>query len=190
MIVVIEICIFLHVFIAMNNKTSVMKKVTFILAALAIAVTSFGNKKVAENVTNRTDNKVISLVPDEKSQGEIIHLTKKEFIAKIWDYNVLPKEWKYKGNKPAIIDFYADWCGPCRIASPILEEISKEYAGKIIVYKIDTDKEKELAADFGIQSIPAFLYIPVTGKPILAAGVGRSKEETKSMFVENINKHC
>ncbi len=189
MIVVIEICIFLHVFIGMNNKTSVMKKVTFILAALAIAVTSFGNKKVAENMTNRTDNKVISLVPDEKSQGEIIHLTKKEFIAKIWDYNVSPKEWKYKGNKPAIIDFYADWCGPCRIAAPILEEISKEYAGKIIVYKIDTDKEKELAADFGIQSIPAFLYIPVTGKPILAAGVGRSKEETKSMFVENINKH-
>ena len=90
--------------------------------------------------------------------------------------------------KKIFIDFYADWCGPCRIASPILEEVSQEYAGKIDVYKIDTQKEQELAADFGISSIPAFLYIPKNGKPVMAAGIGRSKEETKNMFKENISK--
>jgi thioredoxin len=116
-------------------------------------------------------------------------LTKDVFLKTVWDYNNSPQEWKFKGQKPAIIDFYADWCGPCKIASPILEEISKEYAGKIDIYKIDTEKEHELAAVFRISSIPAFLYIPADGKPVMMAGIGRSKEETKAMFIENINKY-
>jgi len=111
------------------------------------------------------------------------------FLQKVWDYNASPQEWKYKGDKPAIIDFYADWCGPCKIASPILEEISKEYAGKINVYKIDTQVERELASVFGISGIPAFLYIPKTGKPMMTSGIARSKEETKQMFESNIDKY-
>ena len=87
-----------------------------------------------------------------------------------------------------MIDFYADWCGPCKIASPILEEISKEYAGKINVYKIDTQVERELAAVFGISGIPAFLYIPMEGKPSMTSGIARSKEDTKKMFKQNIEK--
>ena len=94
----------------------------------------------------------------------------------------------FLGDKPAIIDFYADWCGPCRMASPILEEVSHEFAGKITVYKIDTQKEQELAAVFGVRGIPAFLYIPKSGKPTMMAGIARTKEDTKKMFVDNINK--
>ena len=91
-------------------------------------------------------------------QVEVKELTKAEFLELVYDYEANPQEWKYKGDKPCIVDFYASWCGPCRMLSPILKEIAKEYEGKIKVYKIDVDKEKALAADFHIQSIPALLW--------------------------------
>ena len=121
--------------------------------------------------------------------GETVKLTKDRFLKEVWDYNEYPQEWKFLGDKPAIIDFYADWCGPCKIAAPILDEVSNEFAGKINVYKIDTQRERELAKVFGIQSIPAFLYIPMEGKPVMMAGIGRTKEDTREMFVSNINKY-
>jgi len=96
-------------------------------------------------------------------------LTKGEFLQKVFDYEN-KKEWEFQGDKPAIIDFYADWCGPCKMVSPILEELSEEYAGKIDVYKVDTDKEGELSGAFGIQSIPSLLFIPVGEKPQMATG--------------------
>ncbi|OFY17572.1 MAG: thiol reductase thioredoxin [Bacteroidetes bacterium GWF2_33_38] len=97
------------------------------------------------------------------------HLTKLTFIEKVFDYEK-NKEWKFKGNTPVIIDFYADWCGPCKKMSPILEQLNKEYDGKIIFYKIDTQKEQELANVFGITGIPAFLFIPVEGEPQMSMG--------------------
>lgn len=109
------------------------------------------------------------------------HLTKETFLSKIFDYEH-ETEWKYKGELPAIIDFYADWCAPCRMVAPILEQISKEYAGKINVYKVDTDKEQELAMVFGIRSIPSILFIPKHGKPQMAMGA-----MPKEAFVEAIN---
>lgn len=139
-----------------------------------------------KNVADQSAASTQVKASDTKSS---VLLTKAQFIEKVWDYTKSPDDFKYLGDKPAIIDFYADWCGPCRVASPILDEIGSEYAGKIQVYKINTDQEKELAMVFQIRGIPAFLYIPATGKPVMTSGIGRSKEETKKMFVDNIEKY-
>ncbi|HDR04664.1 MAG TPA: thioredoxin [Candidatus Marinimicrobia bacterium] len=96
-------------------------------------------------------------------------LTKDTFLAKVFDYGK-NNEWKYEGKLPAIIDFYADWCQPCKIVAPILEELSKEYEGKMHVYKIDVEKEQELASIFGVRNIPSLLFIPVSDKPQMAVG--------------------
>jgi thioredoxin len=97
------------------------------------------------------------------------HLTKSDFLEKIFNFEQ-NKEWKYEGELPAIIDFYADWCGPCKIVAPVLEELSTEYEGKINIYKVDTESEQELAAAFGIRSIPSLLFIPADGQPQMAQG--------------------
>ncbi|MGL4229649.1 MAG: thioredoxin [Tannerellaceae bacterium] len=102
--------------------------------------------------------------------GKVIKLNKEEFLKKVFNYEKSSQEWKYEGNKPAIIDFYADWCGPCRKVAPVLEELAKEYDGKIVVYKVDTEKDKELAQKFGIQSLPSLLFVPMNGKPQMAVG--------------------
>lgn len=97
------------------------------------------------------------------------HLTKEDFLNNIFDYEK-SQDWKFKGNVPAIIDFYADWCGPCKAVAPVLEELSDEYQGQVEIYKIDTEQEAELSEVFGIQSIPTFLFIPVEGPPMLQKG--------------------
>ncbi len=97
------------------------------------------------------------------------HLTKESFKKEVFDYEQ-NKEWKYAGEKPAIIDFYADWCGPCKMVAPVLEELEKEYNGKIEIFKVDTEAEQELAAMFGIRSIPSLLFIPKEGQPQMAQG--------------------
>lgn len=98
-----------------------------------------------------------------------VKLTTADFKEKVFDYEN-EKEWKYKGTVPAIIDFYADWCGPCKMVAPVLEELAKEYEGKLIIYKVDTEAEMELSAVFGIQSIPTFLFIPQSGLPMMQPG--------------------
>lgn len=98
------------------------------------------------------------------SKETVIHLTNEQFKKLVFNYEV-NKEWKYLGNKPCIIDFYANWCAPCRLMSPRLEEIAKEYSGKLIVYKVDTDKEQQLSASLGIQSLPTLLFVPQNGQP-------------------------
>lgn len=99
-----------------------------------------------------------------------IHLTKSEFLKKIADFENNPSEWIFLGEKPAIVDFYADWCGPCKMVSPILDELADEYKDKVNIYKVNTEKEPELAAAFGIRSIPSILFIPKNGQPQMAQG--------------------
>ena len=97
------------------------------------------------------------------------NLSKATFIEKVFDYEN-NSEWNFKGDKPCIIDFYADWCGPCKMVAPILEELSLEYAGKVDIYKIDTEVESELATVFGIRSIPSVLFCPLNEKPRMSVG--------------------
>jgi len=98
-----------------------------------------------------------------------IHLSAQDFKDKVFNYET-EQEWKYQGDKAAIIDFYADWCGPCKSIAPVLEELSEQYKDDILVYKIDTDKEMELSSLFGIQSIPTLLFIPMNGNPMVQKG--------------------
>ncbi len=106
---------------------------------------------------------------EESASGDIRELTGDAFYKTIADYEV-NKEWKYKGSQPAIIDFYATWCPPCRKLSPLVDEVAKEYKGKIIVYRINIDKEKDLVNKLGITNIPTLLYIPLTGQPKVTLG--------------------
>ena len=108
----------------------------------------------------------------------VITLTKREFKDKIFDYS-LSREWNYKGTLPAVVDFYADWCGPCKMVAPILDELSNEYAGKIKVYKINTEKDPEVSKAFGVSSIPTLLFIPQIGKPTVVRGA-QSRQSLKS----------
>jgi thioredoxin len=97
------------------------------------------------------------------------HLTKEAFLNKVFNFEK-NKEWKFEGTKPCIIDFYADWCGPCKMVAPVLEDLAKDYDGKLDVYKVNTEEEQELASAFGIRSIPSFLFVPAEGQPQMAMG--------------------
>jgi thioredoxin 1 len=100
----------------------------------------------------------------DSQDGEVVAMNKALFISEVFDFEKSP-EWKYIGNKPAIIDLYADWCPPCRAIAPIMKSLAKEYAGKIVIYKVNVDKEKELASFFQATSIPLVVYIPIKGEP-------------------------
>ena len=112
-----------------------------------------------------------------------IKLSTQDFKDKVFNYET-EKEWKYKGTVPAIIDFYADWCGPCKMVAPVLEELATEYEGRSVIYKVDTEAEMELAGVFGIQSIPTFLFIPVDADPMMQPGAF-----PKKVFKEIIEDH-
>lgn len=127
-----------------------------------------------------------SRISEEAAVMAPVHITREDFLEKIMDYEKNSTEWMYKGNLPCLIDFYADWCAPCRQTAPILDELAREYSGKIVVYKVDVQKEKELASVFGIQSIPAFLFCPMQGNPSMSAGIAGSRDETKKMFIQQI----
>lgn len=106
----------------------------------------------------------------KQGTSKVSHLTYSEFTQKIWDFEKSPSVFKYKGNLPAIVDFYADWCGPCRKTAPILEKLANEYAGKLLIYKINVDTERDLASVFQVQSIPMLLFIPTDGDPFVQVG--------------------
>lgn len=117
----------------------------------------------------------------EKPTTRVVHITKADFLKKVYDFEKNPDEWKYLGSQPAIVDFYADWCGPCRQLSPVLDELAKEYSGKLTIYKVNVDNERGLASFFGIRSIPTLLFIPMKGKPQRSLGA-LSKTELKGII--------
>lgn len=117
----------------------------------------------------------------EKPTTKVVHITKADFLKKVYDFEKNPDEWKYLGSQPAIVDFYADWCGPCRQLSPVLDELAKEYSGKHTIYKVNVDNERGLATFFGIRSIPTLLFIPMKGKPQRSLGA-LSKTELKGII--------
>ena len=136
-----------------------MKKYLLGIALVFAAMTAYAFEEGTENTeTNQNSPK-----------GEVVVMNKQLFLSDVFDYEKTA-EWKYKGNKPAIIDLYADWCGPCRAVAPIMKELAKEYSDKITIYKVNVDKEKELAALFNATSIPLFVFIPMNGEPQLFRG--------------------
>lgn len=107
---------------------------------------------------------------EKKAETKVKSLTYKEFLSKVWNFESAPNTFTYKGKLPAVIDFYADWCGPCRRVAPIMEKLAQEYEGKLLVYKVNVDHEKELATAFQAKSIPMVLFIPMEGQPMMQVG--------------------
>jgi thioredoxin 1 len=148
-----------------------MKK--FALISLLLTVVAFGS---CSSAGGANDN------PADKD-GTVAYLSTDNFKKLIWDYSTSPQDWAYKGNTPVVIDFYADWCRPCKMVAPIMEDLAKEYKGKVRFYRVNTDQEKELAQRFNIQSIPAILFIPKDGKPQMAVGA-----QAKDAYVQAITE--
>ncbi len=152
----------------------------FRLLAVALLTTSLSCNQQNKN---KEENKVSNLENKFDNKGSVVHISNATFKEIIMDYSSNPQTWMFKGQLPCIVDFYADWCGPCKHIGPILEELAKEYSGKINVYKVNVDQEKELSAFFKIESIPALIFSPVKGDPTMQAGA-LSKEDYKKMIDE------
>ncbi|HHX31700.1 MAG: thioredoxin [Bacteroidales bacterium] len=122
------------------------------------------NTSKTETNSNKIENNMTT------TTKKTINLTRAEFLTKVANFEETPDKWVYLGDKPAIIDFYADWCGPCKMIAPILEELAAEYEGQIYIYKVDTEAEQQLAGEFGIRSIPSILFVPMGEDPQMAQG--------------------
>lgn len=143
-----------------------MKKgLTIILATLGIFLVSCNGTGSSKEADKSTENKM-----EGETKMATIKMTKVDFLTKVHNYEKDMETWRYLGDKPAVIDFYADWCGPCKQIAPILEELATEYGDEIYIYKVDVDSEQELAGLFNIRSIPSMLFIPMEGQPQMAAG--------------------
>lgn len=171
-------------------KKSISTLTVFLLTLSIISCSnSTASEKEGDNKGDKSDNTSTKVAnADNKDGVKSIHLNKEQFLQKVFNFENNAEEWKFEGDIPCIVDFYADWCQPCKIAGPILDELAAEYEGKIHVYKIDTEKEKELAAAFGIRSIPTFMLCPKEGQPQVFSGIGQTKEATKEMFKKAIDE--
>ncbi len=132
----------------------------------AITATSMTDQDKPNN-NAQPDNNTTSV---SNESGEVVQLTKAIFLQHVYDFEKNPDKWTFKGDKPCIIDFYADWCRPCKMVAPIMDELSTKYKGQVTIYKVNTDQERELAGFFGIQSIPTVFFCPANGDPQMAQG--------------------
>ena len=140
---------------------SKVKGILLVTVAIAFSMVACGN----QGDNNKTENNMTTT-----TTKKTINLTRAEFLTKVSNFEETPDKWVYLGDKPAIIDFYADWCGPCKMIAPILEELAAEYEGQIYIYKVDTEAEQQLAGEFGIRSIPSILFVPMGEDPQMAQG--------------------
>jgi thioredoxin len=167
-----------------------MKKILFIFVA-SIAITLMGCNSDGNKETSKSETQQENKVEDQNNNstanqiGDVHpeYLTTADFQEKIWDYKNNPSQWTFKGELPAVIDFYADWCKPCKQIAPIMDDLADHYDGKVKIYKVNTDKERELSSIFGIKSIPSILFIPKDGKPRMQSGA-MSKEAYMSIIDE------
>ena len=156
-----------------------MKKTLIVILSLFMLVSCGNSKK--ENKKTEQVQKVENVV---KEESLVKSLDYKTFVKKIWDIETYPDSFAYKSKLPCIIDFYADWCGPCKRVAPIMEEIAQRYEDKIIVYKVNVDKEQKLPLIFKVKNIPTVFFLPTEGQPLSQVGA-LSKEE----YISIINKH-
>jgi thioredoxin len=160
-----------------------MKKIGYLSALIVFLLVSCSGSPAGDKGTS-AGNTGASNAQSQVADGKPEHLTEKTFKLKIMDYDKNPQQWVYLGDKPAIVDFYADWCRPCRMIGPYLEELAAEYDGKITVYKVNTDEERELAAAFGITSLPTVLFIPMVGKP--STQIGALPKESYKKIIDEV----
>lgn len=151
-----------------------MNKIGILILALMLNIGFTAcNSNAAEKASSNkqaNDEKSSTTSSANKDEGNVVYLNEESFRNLVWNYNQNSKEWVYEGKLPAVIDFYADWCGPCKRVAPIMDKLAKEYNGKVIIYKVDTDANRQLSSVFGISSIPSVLFIPMNGKPTMQAG--------------------
>ncbi|MCD4730387.1 MAG: thiol reductase thioredoxin [Bacteroidales bacterium] len=164
---------------------SKIKNITILV--LVLLLFSCNQEKVSEENQAAENKEVKTTHGSVNSDIKPIYLTTADFKEKIWDYEANPNEWKYKGELPCIIDFYADWCKPCKMVAPIMDDLADHYDGKVIIYKVDTDKEKELASVFQVRSIPSILFAPMEGKPAMQPGA-MQKEDYMNIIEEYVLK--
>ncbi|MEN8224664.1 MAG: thioredoxin domain-containing protein [Bacteroidota bacterium] len=166
-----------------------LRRLLLLLAAIvAVSCSNSTETKAQNDQSAKTENDQSAKTENEQpakpekhdvAEGKTIHMNKDMFIERVMDFESNKEEWIYIGDKPAIIDFYADWCKPCKLIAPIMDELAEEYKGQLYIYKVDTQVERELASVFGIRSIPAVLFIPMKGQPQMSTGA-LPKETFKS----------
>lgn len=152
-----------------NNRKNMKKSIIF---AILVLMTGFG---------------AIAQEKEKEGNSKVQHITYQDFLDKIWDFEKKPNEFVYKGKTAAIVDFYADWCGPCRMVGPIMEKLAQEYDGKLAVYKVNVDQERDLAAAFQVSSIPMVLFFPVEGQPMMQVGA-LSEDDYRKVIEERLLK--
>lgn len=167
-----------------NKKTYIVIAGLIVLVGIIFAFTYKTDSQTTDKKNQTTEQNITTENKTGQKTGKgknMEYLTAQTFKEKVFNYEA-NKEWKYEGEVPCIVDFYADWCGPCKMIAPTLEELAEEYEGKIMIYKVDTEKEQELASAFGIRSIPSLLFVPKDGQPQMAVGA-----LTKEGFIQAIN---
>ena len=165
-----------------------MKRLFQIFAiGLIITFAACNQSQESESQTTHSTDKTQNEVVSDNGDIKPIYLTTDEFKDLVWNYEANPQEWVYNGEIPCVVDFYADWCKPCKIVAPIMDDLADHYKGKVQIYKVNTDNERELATVFQVRSIPSILFVPMEGRPAMQAGA-MSKEDYIRIIDENILK--